>query len=291
MNVPWQIKSATMSKILLFTLATLFCPSPLAWGKNVKKHPFIIYVTRLGGDEQIAKPYIEKFVAYIEQKMGWPKKTLQGRFLTRERDVLKAITEQKPSLAVLEPPLYFKLSQTIKMIPLAVLEGKDLVSKQVHLIVSNKRVKTIDDLKGKTLWTTFAESPLYLSRVVFKGKIDAQRYFTLHPVRQALKAVRAVLTGKADAAIIDNGQWTHAKKLKGGNSLRVIFTSDKLPALPVVAFPKSLNSQTQNKLVSVLTKLCKDKQGAAICREMFLDRFAVFPQALFKTYTKLYQTP
>jgi ABC-type phosphate/phosphonate transport system substrate-binding protein len=156
----------------------------------------------------------------------------------------------------------------------------------MNLTVKDPALKSLDALKGKKLWTTLAESPSYLSKVVFDGKLDATKHFALKRVGHALKAVRAVLRGEADAALIDDDQLAAAKKMQGGDKLAVAYSSPPLPPLPVVVFGKLIKPADAKKLAKVITSLCGSADGAAVCKEMRLTRIAPVKLELFTRVEK-----
>jgi len=249
-------------------------------------HDFVVYISRLGGDTETAKPYIAKFAAHLEKAMGWPKGSCKGAFFADRKEALAQIKAASPGFALLDPPLYFELRKAESLEPIAQLEGAEIVSARMHLAVKDPALKSLGALKGKKLWTTLAESPSYLSKVVFDGKLDASKHFAIKRVGHALKAIRAVLRGQADAALIDDDQLAAAKKMQGGNTLQVAYSSPALPPLPVVVFGKVLKPAEAKKLAKVLTTICTSKEGAPICKEMRLTKISPVKLELFKSVEK-----
>jgi ABC-type phosphate/phosphonate transport system substrate-binding protein len=277
-----------MKKItcVTLTLATLLAGAAQAAPKD-----FAIYVTRLGGDSQSAKPYIAKFTGYLEEALKWPTGSLKGSFHVERPDILAYIKATKPGLAVLEPPLYFELRAKEKLTPIAQLESKDLSSSKMHLVVKDPALKSLDALKGKRLWTTLAESPVYLSKVVLGGRVDAAKHFKMKRIGRADKGVRAVLRGDADVALLDDDQLANAKKMEGGDTLRSIFDSPALPALPLCTFGQSLSAKDQKALVQALLKMCGSPKGAPVCKEMRIQRISAVNLTLLKEAQKRFEAP
>jgi hypothetical protein len=249
---------------------------------------YVIYVTRLGGDSESARPYITKASAYFEAMMGWPKDSTHGIFLPELSEAVAFIQKNKPGFAILEPPLFMELRKTMELTPLVQLESKQLVSRRMHIVVLNPAWTSLDQIKGKRLWTTLTDSVTYLSKVVFGGKIDAPQHFQLKKVGHALKGVRAVLRGKADATLLDDDMLASAKKMKGGEKLRTLFTSGDLPPPSLVAFNGVMTPAEQKKLARVLIKMCGTKDGAPICKEIMITRFAPIETRLFQQAQRLF---
>jgi ABC-type phosphate/phosphonate transport system substrate-binding protein len=271
-----------MRTALALTLLVALAPTIA----SASPQDFIVYISRLGGDTETAKPYIAKFAAHLEKAMGWPKGSCKGAFFSDKKEALAQIKKVSPGFALLDPPLYFELRKAESLQPIAQLDGAEIVSAKLNLVVKNPAYKSLESLKGKKLWTTLAESPAYLSRVVFDGKLDATKHFALKRVGQALKAIRAVLRGDADAALIDDDQLAAAKKMQGGDKLTVAYSSPALPPLPVVVFGKTLKPAEAKKLAKVITTICGSKDGAAVCKEMRLTKIAPVKLELFTRVEK-----
>jgi ABC-type phosphate/phosphonate transport system substrate-binding protein len=271
---------------LLLAVAAL-APRPAAAGE----HDFVVYIARLGGDTETAKPYIERFAAHLEKAMGWAKGSCKGAFFADRKEALRAIQRASPGFALLDPPLYFELRQAHALEPIAQLDGKSVVSARMHVVVKDPALSSLAALKGKKLWTTLADSPQYLSRVVLDGRLDAAAHFALKRVGTAGKAVRGVLRGEAQAALLDDDQLAAAKKMEGGGALRSLYSSPPLPPLPVVVFGKVLKAGERKKLAKTVTTMCSTREGAAVCKEMQLTRIAPLTPAVFAAAQKKYEAP
>lgn len=249
---------------------------------------FAVYATRLGGDTETAQPYIDRFAAHIEKETGFPKGSLKGRFLSSKKEAQAYIDTQKPGFAVLEPWLYLELRKSSKLEAIAQVESKDLNSPRLHVIVKDPALKSLDDLKGKRVWTHLADSPVYLSRIVLDGKEPAETRFALKQTGAAMKAVRAVLRGEADAAIVDDEQLESAKKLEGGATLRAVYASPPLPPVLVVLFTGNAAAADKKPLVKALLEMCGTQAGADICKEMHIGKFVPLNTVLFSDAEKRY---
>jgi ABC-type phosphate/phosphonate transport system substrate-binding protein len=232
-----------------------------------------IYVTRLGGDSASAQPYIERFLRYIESVTGWPSGSTKGSFLVARKDANAFIEDAKPGIGMMDPPLYFELREAQKLQPILQLESDDLVSKRLHVVVKDPAVKSLADLKGRRLWTTLADYPRYLSKVVLDNQADAATAFAIKQIGQPLKGVRGVLRGDCDATILDDEQLARAKEMTGGQDLRAVFTSPALPRIPVVVFGTGLPAADRDALSKALLAMCGTDKGGAICKEMHIGRF------------------
>jgi hypothetical protein len=228
-----------------------------------------VCVTRLGGDSAAAQPFIDKFLRFLEAATGWPAASAQGSFLLTKKEALDFVASAKPGIGILDPQLFFELRKNLHLTPLLQVESADLVSPRLHVVVKNPAFRGLADLRGKRLWTTLADCPQYLSRVVLDGRVNAGEHFLLKQVGQALKGVRGVLRGDCDATILDDEQLAKAREIAGGKELRVVHTSPALPPIAVAA------------LTTALVAMCDSAPGGPICAEMHIGKFAPVNTALF----------
>jgi len=247
-----------------------------------------IYLTRLGGNSVLAQPYVDRFLRYVESAAAWTPSSMTGSFQVGRSKAISYITQAKPGIGIMEPPLYFEYRQAWQLQLILQAESEDLVSKRLHVVVKDPAFKGLADLKGKRLWTSLAEHPKYLSRIVLDGQVDAARHFLLRQVDQAMKGARSVLRGDCDATILDDEQFARAREIEGGKNLRIIHDSPALPALPVVVFGSALSAADRAALVRVLLGMCGSAKGGGICRKMHISRFAPQDTALFDELQKRY---
>jgi len=247
-----------------------------------------VHVTRLGGNTFLAQPLIDKFLRHVETAAAWTPSSMQGSFLVSKKKALEFIDKKKPGIGIMEPPLYFEFRKVLRLQPLLQAESKDLVSDRLHLVVKDAAWKDLAQLKGKRLWTTLADYPTYLSKVVLGGQVNAADHFVLIQIGQAMKGARGVLRGDCEATLLDDEQLAEARKIEGGSSLRTIHDSPALPPLPVVVFGSSLSASERDAFVNVLIRMCDTLKGGAICRSMHIARFAPLNAALFNDIQKRY---
>lgn len=254
-------------------------------------HDFVAYVTRLGGDSDVAQPYIAKFTRYVEGEMGWAAGSAVGKFFSGRKDAQTFIDAQKPSFGLMEPALYAELRKDQGLDPLVQVVSPDLNTARLVLVVKDPAIKNLDDLKGKRMFTQLSDVPRYLSKIVFGGKVDAATFFVLKPTKQAMRGVYAVVRGDAEAALLDEGQFEAAKKIEGGGTLRALYVSPPLPPLVLAALPKHLAAADRPKLAKVLLTMCGTASGADICKEMRITRFAPVDGATWKALQAGYDKP
>jgi hypothetical protein len=247
-----------------------------------------IHLTRLGGNSALAQPYVDRFLRYVESAAAWTPISMTGSFQVSKSKAIAHIAKAKPGIGIMEPPLYFEYRQAWKLQLILQAESKDLVSERLHVVVKDPAFKGLADLKGKRLWTMLAEHPIYLSRIVLNGQVDAARHFIMRQVDQPMKGARSVMRGDCEATILDEEQLARAREIEGGKNLRTIYDSPALPALPVVVFGSALSTADRAALVKALLELCGSAKGGGICQKMHIGRFTTLNTALFNELQKRY---
>ena len=247
-----------------------------------------VCVTRLGGDSAAAQPYLDKFLRFLEASAGWSAASAKGSFLVTKKELLAFVASAKPGIGIMDPQLFFKLRKSMQLTPLLQVESADLVSQKYNVVVKDPAFRTLADLRGKRLWTTLADCPQYLSRVVLDGRVNAEEHLLLKQVGQALKGVRGVLRGDCEATIVDDDQLARAREIAGGAALRVIHTSPVLPPIAVAAFGTALPTADRAALTKALLAMCGSAQGAPVCAEMHIEKFTPVNAALFADTQRRY---
>lgn len=247
-----------------------------------------IHVTRLGGNTTLAQPYVDGFLRYVESAAGWTPHSMTGSFQISQAGAMAYVAKAKPGIGIIEPPLYFENRHAWQLQPILQTESKKLVSDRLHVVVKDPAIKVLADLKGRRLWTTLAEHPRYLSRIVLNGQANDADLFVLRQVDSAMKGARSVIRGDCEATILDDEQFTKAKQIQGGKNLRAVYDSPALPALPVVAFGTALSAQERATLTKALLEMCGSSKGAGVCKKMRIGRFAPLDTALFADLEKRY---
>jgi ABC-type phosphate/phosphonate transport system substrate-binding protein len=224
----------------------------------------------------------------MESETGWSQGSTKGMFVVTKKEALEFVEKNKPGLGIMDPPLYFEQRKSLNLVPIMQVESRNLVSEKLHVVVKDPAIKTLEDLKGRRLWSTLGDYPKYISRIVLQGKVDAASHFILKQVGQALKGVRGVLRGDCDATLLDDDQLARAREMEGGGDLKVIYTSPVLPPIPVVIVGNSLAGAEVKALTKAMRRMCGTESGGAICREMHIGRFLSLNEKLFTEAGKLY---
>ena len=103
--------------------------------------------------------------------------------------------------------------------------------------------------------------------------------------RRALKALRNVGRGKAEAALVDQDAVAHMGELDLPHALKSIYRSEGLPALTMSA---TTSSSTVKKVSAALAKLC-DGPGQKLCKTFKVKRFQAPDSARLKALSGRYR--
>lgn len=266
--------------VLLLVVASAVLPRAAVAGEK----DFVIYAPGFGASASQAKPYLDKFSALLDKRLGWKAPGAALAFLDDAKAVADYIEKQKPGYGLLPPSFYLDLAcRKVPMTPLAAVVGLSSTSSssgRYHVVVKEGGAADLSALKGKVLASNHLQDKRFVSQVVFAGKLDAEKDFVLKPTNSPIAPFRWVDQGQADAALVDDAQLAHMKKLPFGQSLKAVFSSDELPPFPIVSFDKVTKAPDRAALKKAITEMCASDDGQPICKEMQVTRFeSVDPKA------------
>jgi len=128
--------------------------------------------------------------------------------------------------------------------------------------------KNASDAKGcfgKTMATDHADDPRFIERVV-SGKAFVLGDFQLVETQRPLQAIKKVLTGEAECALIDDAQMAELPHIEGAEGIRSVWESGKFPSMTLVAFG-STPPADRKKFKDGLSRVC-DGEGKTACAEV-----------------------
>jgi hypothetical protein len=236
------------------------------------------------GTSRQAQPVVNKFLRRMEKVGGWSAKSLAGVYRTRLKDCDRYFADKKPKMIVTDLATYLERQQAWKLAPLAHMGSAKAT--RYHLLVPEGTAKSVAELEGKVLVTTLARRPLFLSKIVFGGKLDASTYFKLKRTRRPLKGLRKVARGRAQATVVEALAYKYLGELKLPKKLVSIHASERLPGLTlsVVNNDKKLGK----RILSTLSKLCTGP-GKELCKTFRIKSFGRANKALYRKLAKRYK--
>lgn len=256
---------------------------------------FVVYAPGMGASAAQARPYLDRFAALVEQRMGWAAGSAQMRFVEDRQKVGELIEQQRPGFALLPPWTILDLScRKVPVAPLSAVVGLSSTAAgggHYHVVVKEGGAHALGELKGKRLGSNHLSDLRFISRVVFDGKLDAEKDFQLRPTSSPLSPFKWVDRGEAEAALVDDAQLASMKTLPFGQALAPIFSSGPMPPFSVVAFEKVVKPAEREALRKALAGLCASADGAPICKEMQVTRFDPVEAKAFQPATARYCHP
>lgn len=218
-----------------------------------------------------AKPYVDGFGKYLAKKLGWGADTWEVRFETG--NCLGTLETWKPAYATIPLGDFLAAETRLGLKPLVLAKVRGKITTRYRLLVKKGTCAGLDALKGKILTGNMVGDAAFLSRVVFKGALDAAAHFVLKQKKRPLKAIRKVARGKADAALVDALQFDSLQALAVFRKLEVIFTSEPIPNLGLVHVEGAAKATDVAVFKDALIAMCRDPEGGEICKTFALEGF------------------
>src|SRR5262249_32931818 len=123
-------------------------------------------------------------------------------------------------------------------------EKHGVLTEKLHALVpQGSPAKTLQDLKGSVVASSYLEDARFATRVVFAGALDASADVALVTTRSPVEAMKRCAQEKplADgrklgAIVVDDAQLEGMREFPEMKQLRVLWSSRPLPTPPFVAF-------------------------------------------------------
>ncbi|MGB0592282.1 MAG: PhnD/SsuA/transferrin family substrate-binding protein [Myxococcota bacterium] len=232
-----------------------------------------------GSTKQAAKA-VETFLRHTEVTAGLKTNSLTGEYHTTARGCDAYIRDNAPSLVVLDLATHLRKAASLKLAPIGHLGAPDSVS--WHVVVRDETHADLKSLSGKTVLTTTPDDTTFITAIALAGKGND---LTFKRSRRALKALRNVGRGKAEAAMVDQDAVAHMGELDLPHTLKSIYSSEGLPALTMSA---TTSNSTVTKVAGALSKLC-DGPGQKLCKTFKVKRFQAADKARLKALQGRYR--
>lgn len=254
---------------LTVTLVSLFV-STLAISE-----PSPVVVCYPGGpvSEDDANKAMTAMLDVVEKVGGWPSHTFSSAFSSDVEGCKTLLKEKKPVFAITSLGIFLDQRQSLHLEPVVQPKMRGTSSEQYHLMAIKGRFSTLDELKGKQVGGTVFEEAEFIRRIVFAGKVDPQKDFSLKPSKQAIRALRALDKGELDAVLLNGQQFAALASLPLTHELDSIFTSAPIPLMGLVANASSSSLEERNRFAKALTEMCNATDGKKLCDLFAIDAF------------------
>ena len=216
-----------------------------------------------GNTKQAAKA-VETFLRHTEATAGLTSGSLTGEYHTQRGRCEAYVTTSSPVLVVLDLATHLSKAKAWNLQPVAHLGADDAV--RWHVVVREGTYADLASLKGKTLLSTAPDDSAFVHQIALGGKASG---LSVKHSRRALKALRKVGRGTAEAALVDHEAVAHMASLDLPHKLVSIHTSEGLPGLTMSA---TTRGATVDKVKKALPKLC-DGDGRKLCKTFKVKRF------------------
>lgn len=242
------------------------------------------------GNTAQAQPTLDNFLRHIEKTAGLEAGRLTGEYHTEMDDCLAYIKNQRPALAVLDLATYLQQARDLQLEPLAHLGPPD--RQRYHVLVKKGAYTDLASLKGKKVVSSDLDDPRFAARIVFGGKIDPSAEFQLEHTRRPLKAIRQVVRGESDAAVVNADTFAHLGDLQLPEEPVAIFASEALPGLTmaVVQVNGAEQKALAEKVRGVVGALCAG-DGAELCKNFGIEKIVPADAPRLDALRKRYEAP
>ena len=255
--------------------------SPMAAAAGSPATGIVILKEHAVGGTAQAQTFVDRLMARVEKIANL--KGLRGVFYTSRSRAVKWIDAEQPAFGIVSLAAFLDLRVRYG---LSVI-GKALVAQaggRQYFIVSSGS-DSLDACKGSTLASDHLDDVRFVEKIVANGDFKVAD-FTQVPSRRPVQTLKKVLSREANCGLIDDAQLAYLKRLDGGDGLRTVWKSKKLPPMVVVAF-EPVNAKTRARFKKGLSKICAGG-GEATCKEAGISSLAPASDAdyagLFRSY-------
>lgn len=226
------------------------------------------------GSASTAQEYVDKLVARVAGLNEWT--VASGKYVTSRSAGKTYIKESDPHFGILSLGAFLDLRGANKLEVVGSAEVTGGGGRQYFIVSASQT--TLAGCKGKTLGTDHGDDVRFVDKVVGQSDFSLAD-FTVEDTRRPMKTVNAVARGEVDCALIDDAQQAAMANVEGGDAVKVVWSSDKLPPMVVVAFP-SAPAAERKSFQANLGSVCSG-DGAAACKEVGLASLAKADEAVY----------
>jgi hypothetical protein len=252
----------SLPRIAFALLCLVVAPVPLHAGTGSGEIAILVLKEHGVGSPRLAQPYVDRFTALIAQKNGWG--SVHGQYFSSRNEAQQFIAAHHPQFGMLSLGAFLALrgEYGLKVVGRV---ASTLAGGGQYFVVS-KSVRDLAGCKGKTLASDHADDPRFIDRVVARGAFRLADFKLLSNLRP-LQSIYQVMGGDADCALIDDAQLAELQHLDDAGAVRVVWKSQMLPPMAVVAFPAAPATE-RKALQASLHGLCEAEPAQTVCKEV-----------------------
>lgn len=226
-------------------------------------------VLRLGGtgSASAAQSYIDALMAVAAKVNAWP--AANGKYFTSTKLAQGWIKSNDPHFGIMSLAAYLGMRTSHGLSLLGTVDAAAAGGQQYFVISVDEH--QLEGCKGQSLATTFAKQGRFVDNVV-GGDVFSLSDFTVVDTRRPVKTIKAVLSGDARCALIDDAQMAALGKLDGADKLHTVWFSKSFPSLIVTRFPAAGDDEAKT-FAGNLNKMCTG-EGAKACGAAGIESLA-----------------
>lgn len=241
----------------LFASAGLLA-TPAAAGASVN----VLVLKEHGvGSATQAQPFLDRFVSIAQQQNGWA--DAKGQYETKRSGGQAYVQAQNPHYGILSLAAFLAFRGQFNVEPIGTVAVANAGGQQYFLV--SKTAGDLAGCKGKRLATDHADDAKFIDNVVLSGRAKLGD-FTLVTTTRPTQTLKKVLGDEAECALIDDAQLAELSKISGAAAVKQVWSSDRFPALVMVAFP-SAPADERKAFQASLPKLCAGN-GQQVCADV-----------------------
>jgi hypothetical protein len=237
------------------------------------------------GTSSQAQPYIDKMLRHLEDKLGWERGSMTGVYLPDGDEAASRLASVKPGLALVDPSIYASSHKTLDMQVIAKVVVNGSGPQTYSVITRVDGPADLASLAGKQVVGPVVHDDRYVVNVLLDKKVP-RGSLDLDVQKRPLRALRSVVRGKADAAIVGRAVVEHLGELDFASELRVIHTSKPIPPPAVVVIGEGRKNAA--KLKQVLVGICGRPDGKELCKSLTLKAVEAASDKDYKPLVKRY---
>jgi hypothetical protein len=209
----------------------------------------------------------------VEESGGWSPGSMTGLFISSSRECGMRLDEQKPPFAITTLGTFLTYREKLGLVPLAqpVIDGS--TAERYRIMVRTGTHPSLAALKGKTIAGALVEEPQFLKRVVLRGAMDPESFFTLKGSPGVLRCLRKLAQGELDGVIVNSQQYRALASLPFAGELEVAFTSEEIPLVGIVANGKLTTADERSRFTRALSRVCSHPEGKKLCELFGVENF------------------
>lgn len=223
----------------------------------------------------------------VERVGQWPKNRFASTFTANADECGKQLQEQ-PQFAITSLGLYLDRRAADHWVPLVQPRINGRTTERYRVVVRKGSFSDLTALKDRSLGGTTLDDRDFVARIVFAGKI-ALTDFDLRPSHLAIRMLRGLDSGELDAALLNQQQFTSLDSLNLKNPMDVIFTSEEIPMIGVVANTKVSTPEDRARFTQALESMCGDAEGKKLCDLFGVESFVAVNPHVYDGAIRLWE--